>query len=114
MKNKPLPHQHVSTKIFQDYNNLFLKIFLDDFILFNSMDIHLDKLQIFFLKCHEFGIGLNPKQCAFVMFYGLIIKFIVPRKGKILNPKKIPTTLAQIQVFNYMTQFYKEYGYSIG
>jgi hypothetical protein len=56
------------------------------------------------------------------MFYGLIIKFIVPRKGKFLNPKKIrvninmliPTTLAQIQVFNDMTQFYKECGYSIG
>lgn len=45
------------------------------------------------------------------MFYGLIIKIIVSRKGKILNPKKIPVninmlipiTLAQIQVFNDMT-----------
>lgn len=45
------------------------------------------------------------------MFYGLIIKFIVLRKGKLLNPKKIlvninvliPITLAQIQVFNDMT-----------
>jgi len=45
------------------------------------------------------------------MFYGLIIKFIVSRKGKLLNPKKIPininmlipTTLVQIQVFNDMT-----------
>jgi hypothetical protein len=42
------------------------------------------------------------------MFYGLIIKFIVARKGKLLNPKNIPTTLAQIQVFNDMTQFYKK------
>jgi hypothetical protein len=56
------------------------------------------------------------------MFYGLIIKFIVPIQGKLLNPKKtpvninmlIPTTLAQIHVFNDMTKFHKECGYSIG
>jgi len=56
------------------------------------------------------------------MFYRLIIKFILLRKGKLLNPKKIsininmliPTTLAQIQVFNDMIQFYKARGYSIG
>jgi hypothetical protein len=54
-----------------------MKIFLDDFIVFNSMEIHLDKLRLCFLKCHDFGISLNTKKCAFILFVGFILELII-------------------------------------
>jgi hypothetical protein len=42
-----------------------------------------------FLKCEEYGINLNPKKCAFIVFLDLIFKFIVAKEVKLPNPKEI-------------------------
>jgi hypothetical protein len=42
------------TKAFHEYIDVFMKIFLDDFIVF-------DDFRECFLKCREYGISLNPK-----------------------------------------------------
>jgi len=93
----------------------FKKMFLDDFTVYNDMDIHLDKFKLCFQKCKEFGISLNLDKCAFMLFSRMILGFIVSKEGKLPNPKKIqaivqlhvPTNPQQIQVFNRMAQFYK-------
>ncbi len=59
-----------------------MKIFLDDFTIFNRMETHLDKLKLYFLKCHEFTISLNLGKCVFVVFYGLIYDLLFLRKEK--------------------------------
>jgi hypothetical protein len=41
-----------------------MKIFLDDFIVFSDLSIHLEKLIKCFLKCREYGINLNLEKCA--------------------------------------------------
>jgi hypothetical protein len=49
-----------------------------------------------------------------MVFLGMILRFIVSKEGKLLNPKKIqtivqmpvPTNPQKIQVFNGMVQFY--------
>jgi hypothetical protein len=61
-------------------------------------------------KCREFGISLNLEKCAFIVFSGIIVGFIVSKEGKIMDPKKvealvnmpIATTPQWIQVFNGM------------
>jgi hypothetical protein len=85
-----------------------MKIFLDDFIVYNDMDIHLDSLRLCFQKCNEFGISLNPNKCVFMVFLGIMLGFAVSKEGKLLDPKKIQaiiqmhlaTNLQKIQVFN--------------
>jgi hypothetical protein len=50
-----------------------------------------------------------------MVFLGMILRFIVSKEGKLLDPKKIqaivqmhvPTNPQKIQVFNGMVQFYK-------
>ncbi len=92
-----------------------MKIILDDFIVFNDLSTHLEKLKQCFLKCKEYGISLKLEKCAFMVYFGIILKFIVSKEGKTLDPKKIealvkmlvPKTLQEIQVFNGMAQFYK-------
>ncbi len=45
VKNGPPTYQHVViSKAFCEYNDLFMKIFLDDFTILNRMETHLDKL----------------------------------------------------------------------
>jgi hypothetical protein len=63
----------------------------------------------------EFGISLNPYKCAFMVFSRMILRFIISKKGKLPNPKKIQTIVQmfvlanpqQIHVFNGMVQFYR-------
>jgi len=57
------------------------ELFLNDFILYNDMDIHLARLKVCFHKCKIFGINLNPNKCAFLVFLGMILRFIVSKWG---------------------------------
>jgi len=79
------------------------------------MDSHLQKLKLCFQKCRQYGITLNPNKCAFMVFLGMILGFIVSKERKLSYPKKIqaiinmppPKNPQQIQIFNGMAQFYK-------
>jgi hypothetical protein len=89
VKNGPPTYQCVViSKTFREYNDLFMKIFLDDFTIFNRMETHLDKLKLYFLKCHEFSISLNLEKCVFMVFYGLIYDLLFLRKEKNLMGRR--------------------------
>ncbi len=68
VKNGPPTYQRVVTKTSCDCIDVFMKIILDDFIIFNDLLIHLEKIFKCFFKCKEFGISLNPNKCAFMVF----------------------------------------------
>jgi len=105
-----MDNQRVVTKTFCEYIDVFMEIFLDDFTFFNDMLTHLEKLKNCFLNYKEFGINLNPKKCAFMVFLVTILSFIVSKEGKFMDPKKVEvlvnmlvfTTSQEIQVFNGM------------
>ncbi len=92
-----------------------MKIFHDDFTVCNDLSTHFEKLKIYFFKCKKFVIKLNPDKCAFMVFSGTILGFIMSKEGKVMNPKKVealvnmlvPTTPQEIQAFNEMPQFYR-------
>jgi hypothetical protein len=62
-----------------------MKIFLDDFIVYNVMDIHLDKRRLCLQKCSEFRIRINLYKCAFMVFSRMILGFIVSKESKLQN-----------------------------
>jgi hypothetical protein len=115
IKIGPPTYQKVIIKKIKDYLDNFMKIFLDDFTLYNDMESHLQKLGLCFQKCKKYGINLNPNKCAFTVFLGMILGFIVSKEGKLPYLKKIhaienmPPTKnpQQIQVFNGMALFYR-------
>jgi hypothetical protein len=69
--------------------------------MFNDLSTHLENFKKSFFKYKEFRINLNPNMCAFVVFLGTILGFIISKERKTLNPKKnevlmnmlIPNTL---------------------
>jgi hypothetical protein len=92
-----------------------MKIFLDDFIVYSDMKNHLQKLRLCFQKCGKYGTNINLDKCAFMVFSGMILGFIVSKQGKLPYPKKIqtiinmppPKNLQHIRIFNGMAQFYR-------
>ncbi len=74
------------------------------------MESHLQKLKLCFQKCKQYGFSLNPNKCAFMVFSGMILGFIISIERKQQDPKKIqiiinmppPKNPQQIQVFNGM------------
>jgi hypothetical protein len=68
-----------------------MKLFLDDFNVFNDLKTHLAKLWLCFEKCHEFGVNLNLEKCMFLVYSRVIFGYVVSKAGKLPNPKKILT-----------------------
>jgi hypothetical protein len=54
-----------------------MKIFLDDFIVYNDMERLLQKLKLCFQKCRKYGINLNLDKCAFMVFSRMTLGFII-------------------------------------
>ncbi len=90
-----------------------MNIFLNNFTIFGDLSTHFEKLKKCFLKYRKFSISLNPNKCAFMVFSRTILGFIVSKKGKVMDPKKVEAlvnmpvriTPWEIQVFNGMAQF---------
>jgi hypothetical protein len=57
--------------------------------MFNDLSIHLKKLKKCFETCQEYGISFNLNKCAFMIFFGMILGFIVFNEGKFPSPKNI-------------------------
>jgi hypothetical protein len=85
VKNGPRTFQIVVSKAFREYLDQFMKIFLDDIIVYSDMESHLMKLKLCFQKCREYKINLNLEKWNL----GLILRFIVSKKRKTPNPKKV-------------------------
>jgi hypothetical protein len=89
VKNGPPTYHRVVTKTFKKYLDNFMKIILDDFIMYSDMESHQQKLGLCFQKWIEYGISLNPKKCAFMVFSRMILSLIVSKEGKLPDLKKI-------------------------
>jgi hypothetical protein len=72
VKNGPPTYRKVITQAFHEYINVFIKIFLDDFIIFNDLSTQ-----------------LNPNKCAFMVFLKTILGFIIFNKVKVTDPNKV-------------------------
>jgi hypothetical protein len=51
VKNGPPTFQRAINRAFREYLDQFMKIFLDDFTVYNDMEGHLMKLRLCFQKC---------------------------------------------------------------
>jgi hypothetical protein len=74
---------------FCEYLKVFMKLFLDDFSVFNDLKMHLAKLRLYFDKHHEFGISLNIYKCIFLVYSGVILGYVVSKVGKLPNMKNM-------------------------
>jgi len=89
MKNGPRKFQRTITKTFKEYFDTFMKIFIDDFTIYNDMETHLQKFKLCFQKCKEYNINLDLEKCVIMVFTKMILESIILKEGKLFDLKKI-------------------------
>lgn len=117
LKNAPPTYQRALNCAFRDYIGDFMKLFLDDFSVYSDITSHLVNLRLYFEKCREYSISLNPEKCFLLVYSGIILGHVVSKEGKFPDPKKLevienmprPKKPVNVQVFNCFAQFNRCY-----
>jgi hypothetical protein len=81
-----------------------MEVFIDDFSRQTSREEHLEMLRACFQRCREVGISLNPEKVYLAMVRGILLGYVISKKGKEPNPNKVevivnlqpPTIVKQI------------------
>lgn len=66
----PTTFQRGIMKIFVDYLDKCMKLFLDDFIVYGTKKDHIKHLEKWLIKCRESGVSLNLKYLFFALIQG--------------------------------------------
>ncbi len=74
--------QTVMTYVFSELLRKLMVVFIDDFSTQTSWEEHLKMLRACFQKCKEVGISLNPKKVYLAMVWGILLGYVVSKKGK--------------------------------
>jgi hypothetical protein len=78
--------QQAITKAFWEYTGEFMRVFLDDFIIYGDVANHLHLLEKCFHWCQEVGISLNFKKYNFGVQLRILPGHIVCKEGLLMDP----------------------------
>ena len=85
----PSTFQRGMMKIFEDYLDKLMKVFLDDFTVYGTKEDRIENLEKCLIKCRENGVSLNPEKCNFCVNSGKLLGHVVCREGLLVDPKKV-------------------------
>jgi hypothetical protein len=86
LKNAGATYQRAMNLIFHN----LLGIYIDDVIVkSDSMDSHLADLRLALERMHRYGLKMNLLKCAFGVWAGKFLGFIIHELGIEIDPKKI-------------------------
>ena len=86
----PTTFQRGMMKIFVDYLDKFMKVFLDDFTVYGTKEDDIEHLEKCLIRCRENGVSLNPEKCYFCVNFGRLLGNVVCKEGLLVDPKKVP------------------------
>jgi hypothetical protein len=101
-------------KIFADYLDKFMKVFLDDFTVYGARENHIEHLEKCLVKCQENGVSLNSEKWYFCITFGRLFGHVVCKEELLVDPKKVevikglppPTTVRGIRSFLRQTTYH--------
>jgi hypothetical protein len=85
----PRTFQHLMNKVFKPILNLFLRVFIDDFGVYNDRASHLNKLELIFQCLDGSGMTLRPKKTTIGFSKRKMVRHIVLKNGVAIDPKKL-------------------------
>ena len=100
LKNGPPAFSEVASRIFEPYLSSFMRVFMDDFSVFGSRDMHLTHLRQCFERCRKYSMSLNPFKCAIAVQRGVLLGHILSEEGIQVDPRKIQTIIKAKQPVN--------------
>ncbi len=90
LKNAIGTFSKTMVKVFKDWTNQFLKVFVDDVNIHNqTWEEHLTHLEAIFTQLREVNLKLNPRKCSFGAQHIAFLGHVVTRQGSYPDPKKV-------------------------
>ena len=93
LKTAPTTFQRVIQEIFGDYIPAFMKLFLDDFVVYSQKSELFEHLQLCLEHCWQGQLSLNPAKCTFRVTSGALLGHIVSQEGIAVDPDKVKAIL---------------------
>jgi hypothetical protein len=87
--NAPGTFQRLMNKVFEPFLGLFLRVFIDDFRVYNDRASHLAKLELVFQCLDGVRVTLSPKKTTIGFSKGKMVGHIVSKNGVATNPEKL-------------------------
>ena len=114
----PATFQRDTMKIFADYLNKFMKVFLEIFTVYGTKENHIEHLDKCLIKCRENGVSLNLEKCYnFCVNSRRLLGHVVCQEGLLVDPKKVdvlgklppPTTIRGIRCFLRHATYHRKF-----
>ncbi|KAH9319034.1 hypothetical protein KI387_020803 [Taxus chinensis] len=87
--NAPTTFQRLMNRVFEPYIGTFIRVFLDDFCIYESKLDHLHQMETTFQRLDEVQASLNPTKCVFGCSKGVLLGHVVSRDGIGTDPNKV-------------------------
>ena len=88
-KNGPPSFNFVAHKVFEPYLWDFMRVCVDDFLVFGTKDQHLVHLKLCFDGCRLFNMDLNPYKSVLAVKSGILLGHVVSNEGMAIDIKNI-------------------------
>jgi hypothetical protein len=94
LKNAGATYQRLMNRMFHDQIGRNVEIYFDDMLVKSKEEeSHLDDLGEMFKTLRKYQMKLNPSKCAFGVYSGKFLGFMVLQRGIEANPDKIKAIL---------------------
>uniref|UniRef100_A0A2N9IDH1 RNase H type-1 domain-containing protein n=1 Tax=Fagus sylvatica TaxID=28930 RepID=A0A2N9IDH1_FAGSY len=94
LKNIGATYQRLMNRMFHDQIGWNVEVYVDDMLVKSKEeDGHLDDLRETFQTLRKYQMKLNPSKCAFGVYSGKFLGFMVSQRGIEANPDKIKAIL---------------------
>uniref|UniRef100_A0A2N9GJM9 Reverse transcriptase domain-containing protein n=1 Tax=Fagus sylvatica TaxID=28930 RepID=A0A2N9GJM9_FAGSY len=92
--NAGATYQRLMNRMFHDQIGRNVEVYVDDMLVKSKEEgDHLDDLRETFKTLHKYQMKLNPSKCAFGVYSGKFLGFMVSQRGIEANPDKIKAIL---------------------
>jgi hypothetical protein len=117
LMSAPATFQRGMMKIFADYLDKFMKVFLEDFTVYGTKNDHIEHLEKYLIKYRENGVSLNPEKCYFYVNSGRFLGHVVCQEGLLVDLKNVdvivklppPTIVRGIRSFLRQATYHRKF-----
>jgi len=118
LKNATRKLSKTMAKMFKDWIDQFLKVFVDDVNIHNqTQEKHLTHLKVVFTQLQKVNLRLNLGKCSFGAQRIVFLGHVVTQQGSYHDFKKvhvvkdfpIPRTITNVRAFLGLTSYYKNF-----
>jgi hypothetical protein len=88
LKNAPTIFSRVVIATFKEFIHHFLKVYLDNWIVYSLLENHVEVLHLMLERCRQWHMSLNINKCIFGTPFGILLGHIVCKQGLLVDPAK--------------------------